>query len=200
MDPSYLKSRFKKKEFVNLLFCGLVAWKCHVCFFFLCEDVKKKVPMCHIYIYLYTCTHTHTHTHSRADLSLLFACESLWGCNASTEPAFARSRSRRRRLAIARPFCSSKPYHDLLHFSISISRYSDARGLVTRGCSPDCCSGRGKTPSLISCRPSALGLELRPHTHYVVYYLNTKALALAPGTRRYHGKQEKHMRWRNVTK
>lgn len=32
---SYLKYRFKKKmEFVNLLFCGLVAWKCHVCFSF----------------------------------------------------------------------------------------------------------------------------------------------------------------------
>lgn len=31
---------------------------------------------------------------------------------------------------IFRPFCSSKPYHEPLHFSISISRNSDARGFV----------------------------------------------------------------------
>lgn len=74
---------------------------------------------------------------------------------------------------------------------ISISRNSDARTHAASsrgGCA--CVSWRGKTPSLISCKPSASGLELRPRAHYVVYYLNTNALALALGAPRYHGKKQ----------
>lgn len=157
-------------------------------FFFLCEDVKK-CP-CVIYIYLYTCTHTH----SRADLTVYFVVrESLWGWNASTEPAAGLHTLHSQRsdiLAIARPFCSSKPYHESLHSSICISRNSDACGFVTWWLWL-LFWGRN-TRSLISCKPSVVGLELRPHTHYVVYYLNTNTLALVLGTPRYHGKQEKH--------
>lgn len=104
-----------------MLFCGLVAWKCHVCFFFLCEDVKK-CP-CVIYIYLYTCTHTF----SCRPHSLLFARESLWGWHASTEPAGAL------RAPTVTRWSSrlAQPYHEPSHFSISISRNSDALGVVT---------------------------------------------------------------------
>lgn len=71
MDPSYLKYRFKK-EFVNLLFCGLVAWKCHVCFF-LCKKCKE-VPMCHIYISIYLYTLGHTCLHSLCRPHILLIC------------------------------------------------------------------------------------------------------------------------------
>lgn len=157
-----------------LLFFSL--WRC-----------KKSAHVSYIYIYI------HAHTHSRADLTVYFsrARASEGGTPPQNPPApFTRSQSCSDLLAIARPFCSSKPYHKPLHFSISISCNSDARGFVTWRLR--LLSWGRKTPSLISCKPSALGLELRPHTHYVVYYLNTNALALALGTHRYHGKQEKH--------
>lgn len=151
-------------------------------FFFLCENVKKKCP-CVIYIYLYTCTHT-------------FSCRPHSFLCRAREPLRVKRLDRTRRrpshapqsrsdiLAIAQPFCSSKPYHDSLHFSISISRKLRRRrlGHVTVVI---VVPGR-TTRSLISCKPSVLGLELRPHAHYVVYYLNTNTLALAPGSREKH--------------
>lgn len=124
MDPSYLKYRFKK-EFVNLLFCGLVAWKCHVCFF-LCKDVKKKCP-CVIYLYIHA--HTDTHSLSHADLTVYFvvAPESPWAWKPPQRPlppASVHTCKNRALifLAIVQPFYSSKPYHESLHsWSLSIS-------------------------------------------------------------------------------
>lgn len=160
--------------------------------FFLCEDVKK-CP-CVIYIYLYTCTHTF----SCRPHSLLFARESLWGWNAPTEPAGAL-----RTPTVTQSF-SGRFAHPSLTTNLCTSQLASRATQTHAASSRDgcgCCSGRGKTPSLISCKPSALGLELRPRAHHVVYYLNTNALALALGTHRYHGKREKaHMQWRNVTR
>lgn len=85
-----------------MLFCGLVAWKCHVCFF-LCKDVTKKKTKkeksAHVsYIYLYTHTFIHTrtcaHTLSCRPHSLLCYC--AWeplSVKASTATATARQRA-----------------------------------------------------------------------------------------------------------
>lgn len=130
-----------------MLFCGLVAWKCHVCFF-LCKDVtnkktkkEKKCP-CVIYISIHTQTFIHTrtcaHTLSCRPHSLLCYC--AWeplSVKASTATATARQRAQTHThthfknthtshalifLAIVQQFYSSKPYHKSLH-SCSISLY-----------------------------------------------------------------------------
>lgn len=132
-----------------MLFCGLVAWKCHVCFF-LCKDVtkknkkRKKVPMCHIYIYTHTHKHSYTHGHAHTlscrPHSLLCYC--AWeplSVKASTATATARQRAQTHTrthfknthtshalifLAIVQQFYSSKPYHKSLHsWSISLYQY-----------------------------------------------------------------------------
>lgn len=131
MDPSYLKSRFKKKSLLTcysvVLLPENVMFAFFFCFFFLCEDVKK-CP-CVIYIYIYI----HAHTHSRADLTVYF----FWRARASEgeapppNPPAPSTRS----TATSQPprgplfavvvlvfFRSSKPYHGSLHFPISIPR------------------------------------------------------------------------------
>lgn len=129
-----------------MLFCGLVAWKCHVCFF-LCKDVtkkkEKKKKSAHVsYIYLYThkhsYTHGHAHTHSRADLTVYFVIvhESPWVWKPLQQPLPPASVHKHTHthfknthtshalifLAIVQQFYSSKPYHKSLH-SCSISLY-----------------------------------------------------------------------------
>lgn len=153
------------------------------------------------YIYIYIHAHTHILVQT-SQFTFSRARASEGGTPRRNPPApLARSRSRSHLLASANAVVrSSKPYHRPLHFSISISRNRDARGFVTLVV-VIVVVGEEKRQALFPGTPPRLGLELRPRTHYVVYYLNTNALALALATRRYHGKQEKaHMQWRNVTK